>query len=167
MTSGENLLSAALAAGIPLPHSCRAGRCATCKAQLLDGQIVYPDGKLPPGIVESEARRGDVLLCQARAASDLRIRTRVTGGGAAANKMAVLVSGTAPLSTGGQRATLRRVGAASLNARPGQYVDAETADGRRERVAVVALAADALDVELLELAPADIVRIAGPFDSPR
>ena len=50
MAAGENVLAAALAAGIPLPHSCRAGRCATCKARVLSGEIAYPDDKLPPAI---------------------------------------------------------------------------------------------------------------------
>ena len=76
MSAGENVLAAALAAGIPLPHSCRAGRCATCKARLLSGEIAYPDDKLPPGIVASEAARGEVLLCQARPRSDLSIESR-------------------------------------------------------------------------------------------
>ena len=44
-----NVLGVALAAGLPLPHSCRAGRCASCKSRLLSGRVEYPDG-VPPGI---------------------------------------------------------------------------------------------------------------------
>jgi ferredoxin len=35
----ESILGAALAAGLALPYSCRAGRCATCKAKLVAGDI--------------------------------------------------------------------------------------------------------------------------------
>jgi hypothetical protein len=52
-------------------------------------------------------------------------------------------------------------------ARPGQFVDVETAEDARERVPVVAQGAISLDVEMHELDPADIVRMSGPFDSPR
>ena len=36
---GETVLSAALAAGIPYPHSCQAGRCGACKSRLLQGEV--------------------------------------------------------------------------------------------------------------------------------
>jgi CDP-4-dehydro-6-deoxyglucose reductase len=163
----ESILGAALAAGLALPYSCRAGRCATCKAKLVAGDIEYPEGRLPPGIVASEAARGEVLLCQARARSDLRIQARTPGGALERPLVAVLVGGSTALPTGGFRVTLRIVGEALLTLRLGQFVDAETADGRRERVPVVAITENSLDVEMLELAPGDVVRASGPFDSPR
>jgi ferredoxin len=83
VAAGQNVLAAALAAGIPLPHSCRAGRCASCKATLIAGTIAYPGDALPPGIVSAEAMKGEVLLCQAQPRSHLVVKTRVIGGGAA------------------------------------------------------------------------------------
>src|SRR3954453_7428067 len=71
----ENVLGAVLAAGIRLPHSCRAGRCASCKSKLVAGRIEYPDGT-PPGITAEEVARGEVRLCQARPRSDLVIAAR-------------------------------------------------------------------------------------------
>jgi CDP-4-dehydro-6-deoxyglucose reductase len=165
VAAGENVLGAALAAGIPLPHSCRAGRCASCKATLVVGTIAYPDGKLPPGIVASEAARGEVLLCQARPRSDLKIQVRVTG--AQQPTSGVIVERAIPLSTGGQRVTLRLLGSKPPAARPGQYIDVETATGECERVPVVAATFDRVDVELLELVADDLVRARGPFDAPR
>jgi CDP-4-dehydro-6-deoxyglucose reductase, E3 len=161
-----DVLTAALAAGFPLPHSCRAGRCASCKAKLLSGEIAYANDRLPPGIVAAEAARGEVLLCQARPRSDLRIQARATASplGPACG---VLVEGETPLTTGGIRVTLRTLGAAPFNARPGQFIDVETATGECERVAVVAVSPETLDVELHEFVADFIVRIRGPFDSPR
>jgi len=165
VTAGENVLAAALAAGIPLPHSCRAGRCASCKARLIEGRIAYPEDRLPPGIVASEAARGEVLLCQAMPRSDLRIAARL-GPVRADTAHGVIVDAAEALSTGGMRVTLRFLGAV-LTARPGQFIDVETAAGERERVPVVMADGALLDVEVLELAPHELVRARGPFDSPR
>jgi CDP-4-dehydro-6-deoxyglucose reductase len=163
----ENVLAAALAAGIPLPYSCRAGRCATCKARLVSGEVGYPDGRLPPGIAASEAVRGEVLLCQARPLSDLRLATQVPGAAGARPKAAVAATASSPITTGGVRVTLQFVGAALLTLRPGQFVDVEAADDSRERAPVVAVGAGWLDVELHELASEAVMRVSGPYDSPR
>lgn len=164
MTPGENVLAAALAAGIALPHSCRAGRCASCKARLVSGSVAYPDGTLPPGITQDEAARGEVLLCQAQPITDLHVATRAVSSARQAH--GVLVDSVAPLSTGGARVSLRLLGADAWPVRPGQFVDVETADGR-ERAPVVAASAQTLDVEMLELDPRGVLRVSGPFTTPR
>jgi ferredoxin len=164
VAAGENVLAAALSAGIPLPHSCRAGRCASCKARLVSGRIAYPDDQLPPGIVAAEAARGEVLLCQAQPRSDLEIAARSAGASHTAS--GVVVEQVAPISTGGQRVTLRFLGTAPAT-RPGQFIDVETAAGDRERVPVVAASGERADVEVLELAADALVRARGPFDAPR
>jgi len=165
VSAGENVLAAALAAGIRLPYSCRAGRCATCKARLLSGEIAYPDDQLPPGIVASEAARGDVLLCQARPRSDLRLQSRQFN--VVQPTVGIEVERAAPLSTGGLRVTLRFLGTALPTLRPGQYLDVENAAGERERVPVVAVTERGADVEVLELEARSLVRARGPFDSLR
>jgi len=165
VAAGENVLAAALAAGIPLPHSCRAGRCATCKARVLSGEIAYPDDKLPPGIVASEAARGEVLLCQARPRSDLRVEVRQVS--ATQPTVGIKVERTAPLSTGGQRVTLLFLGPDLPRLKPGRFIDVENAAGERERVPLVAVTQQGADVEVLELEPQSLVRARGPFDTPR
>ena len=57
----RDVLAAALAAGLNLPHSCKAGHCGSCRARLLSGRIRYPDGRRPLGLAESEEREGWVL----------------------------------------------------------------------------------------------------------
>jgi len=166
VAADENILAVALAAGLPLPHSCRAGRCASCKAKLLAGEIAYPGDVLPPGIVASEAARGEVLLCQARPRSDLRMAMRAAPD-APQSVSGVVIEGASPLNTGGQRVTLKFLGTPIPGLRPGRYIDVETASGERERVPVVAVRESTADVEVLELAAQSLVRARGPFDAPR
>src|SRR5271167_3391817 len=66
------VLEAALDAGLNLPHSCKGGNCGACRARLLHGQVHYPNGP-PLGLADSEVAEGLILLCQARADSDLII----------------------------------------------------------------------------------------------
>ncbi len=68
----ESIIDAALRAGLMLPYSCRSGTCGTCKGQLLQGTVDYPNG-LPPAISNTEADQGAALFCQAQACSDLTI----------------------------------------------------------------------------------------------
>jgi CDP-4-dehydro-6-deoxyglucose reductase len=71
----EPILDAALRAGLNLPHSCKAGRCGSCRARLVRGCVRYP-GARPPGLSEAEERDGYVLLCQARAEGPVAVETR-------------------------------------------------------------------------------------------
>jgi hypothetical protein len=134
---------------------------------LLAGTIAYPGDALPQGIVASEAMKGEVLLCQAQPRSHLVVLTRVLGSPPARPIAAVAVEDVSPLTTGGSRVALRQIGEARVAARPGHFVDAETAAGARERAGVVAVDGDTLAVEVTEISAHEIVRIAGPFDGLR
>jgi CDP-4-dehydro-6-deoxyglucose reductase len=173
---GENVLTVALAAGIPLPHSCRAGRCASCKAKLLAGTIEYPAG-LPPGITPAEAARGEVLLCQARPRSDLSIESRrVPVRPSNAATCEILALEVLPLDALRVRLQFRE---GTLDARPGQYVDVRNHAGDSDRLPVIGAGAGTLDVECpqdgsvlrrwldAEAVPGSALRVAGPFDRPR
>jgi CDP-4-dehydro-6-deoxyglucose reductase len=72
----ETVLAAALRAGLNLPHSCKGGHCASCRARILSGTIAYPGDELPAGITAAEAAEHHVLLCQAVAVTDLVVETR-------------------------------------------------------------------------------------------
>jgi len=177
VSAGENVLGAALAAGIPLPYSCRAGRCATCKARLVSGDIAYPNDRLPPGIVASEAARGEVLLCQARPRSDLSIEARRTVMRPSTFTAAELLL-LEPLPLGALRVRAKLLEGA-LAARPGQYVDLRNSAGDVERLAIIDVHGGELDLEALadesplrtwlDASPSSGTRVwvAGPFDSPR
>jgi CDP-4-dehydro-6-deoxyglucose reductase len=173
--AGENVLGAALAAGIRLPHSCRAGRCASCKSKLVAGRVEYPDGP-PPGITAEEIARGEVLLCQARPRSDLVVAARRIALDAPYDVSAEVLAIEA-LPLGALLIRLRINGA--LQARPGQFVNAANAAGALERLAVIAQRPGELDLEAIDdgsalrewlskdAAPGSELRLGGPFDRPR
>jgi hypothetical protein len=93
------------------------------------------------------------------------VQSRIAAG--AQPVIGVMVESQAALSTGGRRVTLGFLGATPLRPRPGQFIDVENASGERERVPVVAVGEWRVDVEVLELDAATLVRARGPFDSPR
>ena len=66
-TPDTTVLEAALAAGLDLPYSCRAGVCATCRAKLVDGTVsMAANYALEPW----EVAAGYVLTCQSRPTSE-------------------------------------------------------------------------------------------------
>lgn len=69
--TGVVVLDAALAAGIVLEHSCRTGRCGTCRAKVLSG-TAEPVGD-QSGLSEQERREGWVLTCGSTATQDLEL----------------------------------------------------------------------------------------------
>ncbi len=167
------VLGVALAAGLPLPHSCRAGRCASCKSRLLSGRIEYPAG-IPPGITAAEIARGEVLLCQARPLSDLRIETRRVPSAAAAIEVEYLDLDRLPF--GAIKVRLGLVpGTASV--RPGQFIDLDNLGGALDRVTVIAAQPDMLTVEIVgstlvdwfggAAKPGDRLRMTGPYEGTR
>jgi hypothetical protein len=95
------------------------------------------------------------------------VQTRVVGAVPDRPIAAVVVDGVESLTTGGTRVALRQIGEARVSARPGHFVDVETAAGVRERAGVVAVRGDSLDVEVSEIPASDIVRVTGPFDALR
>ena len=176
VAAGDNVLSAALAAGLPLAHSCRAGQCASCKSKLLSGTIVYPDGA-PPGITAAEIAKGEVLLCQALPRSDLSVELRRVPVRPSNAALCELVS-LEPLPLRALRVRLRLV-EGTLDTRPGQFVDVRNHAGAAERLAIIGVRAGEIDLECLDdgsalrewlSAHAEAgakLRIAGPFDRPR
>ena len=173
---GVNVLSAALAAGIAIPHSCRAGRCASCKSKLVSGTIEYPDGT-PPGITAAEIERNDVLLCQAQPRSNLVLEVRRVPVRAANAAVCELVA-IERLPLGTLLLRLRYVDL-TLSARPGQFTDVRNHAGDAERLPVVGASSGILEVEspddgsplhhwlAAHAAAGARLRVSGPFDRPR
>ena len=131
------VLAAAQLAGMPLPHSCRSGRCGSCRARLLSGRIEYRDGP-PPGLSPQEIRAGFVLLCQALARSDLVVEAQLIQSPASAEikTLPARIAARVPLSPDVMQLALRLPGTESLEFQPGQYLDVLLEGGRRRSYSV-------------------------------
>jgi CDP-4-dehydro-6-deoxyglucose reductase len=72
---GTSILKAGHDANIPLPYSCRAGACRTCRGRILEGRIDH--GHVHPTYLPIEEReQGYALLCQAQPLSDLVVEVQ-------------------------------------------------------------------------------------------
>jgi CDP-4-dehydro-6-deoxyglucose reductase/ferredoxin-NAD(P)+ reductase (naphthalene dioxygenase ferredoxin-specific) len=66
------ILEAALAQGVPYPHSCRSGECGHCKTRLLVGEV-SEDPYLKQALSDEEREQGYILACRAHPKSHLDI----------------------------------------------------------------------------------------------
>lgn len=72
VAEGQTILEAALAAGIPYPHSCTAGRCAACKSRLHAGNVTLkPHTRF--ALSEEEKAEGLILACRAVPDGDVSV----------------------------------------------------------------------------------------------
>lgn len=72
----QSILDACLRAGVWLPHSCTHGTCATCKAEVLDGDVDHGEAS-PFALMDFERDEGKVLPCVACPRSDVTIEADV------------------------------------------------------------------------------------------
>ena len=68
---GLSILDAALAKGIVLEHSCRTGRCGSCKARVTHGTTASL--REPTSLSDEERARSWVLTCSDEATSDIHL----------------------------------------------------------------------------------------------
>lgn len=133
----ESILDGALRAGLNLPHSCKGGRCGSCRARLLRGEVRYPRGR-PAALTEAEERAGEVLLCQARAAAPVAVEVRevrevpdvqIKSLPARVQRMRLLAPNVMGL-------WLRVPAIEPLHWLPGQYIDVMLSGGRRRSFSI-------------------------------
>ncbi len=72
----QTILDAALRAGVWLPHACCHGLCATCKVQVVDGEVEQGDAS-PFALMDFERDEGKCLACCAMPMSDLVIEADI------------------------------------------------------------------------------------------
>jgi len=128
----ENLLDAARRAGLALPYSCLAGRCASCKATLIEGTVAYPQ-QPPLALSAAEQAQNQVLLCQAVARSDLTLVAREVASVAdfPRQQLAVRVARRQLLAPDVMRLDLQPARGAVLRRVAGQYLDVLLPGGKR------------------------------------
>ncbi|RTL51601.1 MAG: 2Fe-2S iron-sulfur cluster binding domain-containing protein [Rhodocyclaceae bacterium] len=73
---GQNILDASLRAGIYLPHACCHGLCATCKVQVLDGEVDHGEAS-NFALMDYERDEGKCLACCATMQSDVTIEAEI------------------------------------------------------------------------------------------
>ncbi len=147
---GEDVLAAALRAGLNLPHSCKGGHCASCLARVIDGAVRYAGEQLPPGIAPDEQRAGFALLCQAHALTDLRIETRAVrpAPDVEVKSLPCRIERLERLATDVMAVFLRLPAVEDLHYRPGQYLDVMLSQGRRRSFSIASAPADGRLLEL-------------------
>jgi ferredoxin-NADP reductase len=59
----DYILDLALAKGLQVPYSCRAGQCGTCKVTLLEGKVEHDSRD---ALSAADEKDGQILACQAR-----------------------------------------------------------------------------------------------------
>ena len=131
------VLAAAQLAGLPLPHSCRSGRCGSCRARLLSGRIEYVGGP-PLGLSARETEQGYVLLCQSLARSDLVVEARLIRSAATAEikTLPARIARRVPLAPDVMQLVLRVPAVESMEFLPGQYLDVLLEVGQRRSYSV-------------------------------
>lgn len=72
----QTILDAALRAGIWLPHACCHGLCATCKIQVVDGEIDHGEAS-SFALMDFERDEGKALACCARLQGDVVIEAEI------------------------------------------------------------------------------------------
>ncbi|HVY80173.1 MAG TPA: 2Fe-2S iron-sulfur cluster-binding protein [Steroidobacteraceae bacterium] len=146
---GRSVLEAALAAGLNLPHSCKSGHCSSCRARLLSGEIRYPNGR-PLGITAAEEARGEVLLCQVRALSDLRVEARLIASveDVEIKTLPCRIAKLTRLAPDVMQVFLRLPAVEPLRFNAGQYLDVLLEGGRRRSFSI---ASPPHDSDLVEL----------------
>lgn len=131
------MLDAARDAGLHLAYGCRTGTCGVCLARLLSGSIDYdayaPPGTVPLGLTVEELASGHVLLCQARARSDLELEVREVEGvaGLVIKTLPARIERIERLAHDVMGLWLKLPKVERLQFLAGQYLDILLRDGRR------------------------------------
>ena len=77
--AGQNLLAAALEAGLDWPHDCRVGSCGTCRCNLKAGKI-KPLSDFTYVLTGEQLKDGMILACQSLLKSDVEIEVALGDG---------------------------------------------------------------------------------------
>lgn len=128
----EAVLEAALRAGFGFPYSCRNGSCGACFGELVDGDVVYPNGR-PDVLSDADEAAGLAVFCQARPVSDLVVRAHeITQTRAqVVQTLPARVERIDDLAPDVKRLWLRLPPNERMSFLAGQYLDIVLRDGRR------------------------------------
>lgn len=142
----ESILEAAIRHNIGLPYGCRNGRCGSCAADLLSGEVTYYGA--PPALEDLPS--GKCLPCQGFAAGDLRlgVREAETAAEIEVKLLPCRVHAVDHLTHDVVRLLLKLPDNQRLQFRAGQYLDFLLADGRRRAFSIANAPHDDAYIEL-------------------
>lgn len=126
----QTILRAAFEQGLQLPHGCKEGQCASCKAFVLDGELDeielerYSTFALP----DMEREEGQTLLCRAHAYEDLVIELfnydeEMIRAGLPIRRGTVEVLTNEPVTRDMRHLVVQQVDGDEIKFFPGQYMD--------------------------------------------
>lgn len=120
---GDSLVDAALSAGISLPHSCKTGRCSTCKCKALQGSTTALQTET--GLTDAEKTEGWILSCVRSAQTDVTLEIEDLGNVVLppSKTLPCRISSIDRLATDVIRVMLRLPPTADFRSIPGQYID--------------------------------------------
>ncbi len=121
--AGQDLLSAALEAGLPWPHDCRQGNCSTCRCRLTAGRVRRRTD-FATVLSPEQLAEGWVLACQSELRGDVEVAVELdeTAPQAAVAHYAGVLEKAAPLTHDIAALTVRVAGLERAGV-AGQYAE--------------------------------------------
>jgi CDP-4-dehydro-6-deoxyglucose reductase len=175
---GATMLDAALARGVVLEHSCRTGRCGTCKAHVRTGRTAAL--RPPVSLTDAEQARGFVLTCTHEATTDVHLDIEDLGAlvGIQTRVTPARIDSIERLAPDVVRVWLRLPPRNEFRFLAGQYLDVSSPAGVRRSYSIASDMASPARVELQirrvdggelsaywfdQARPNDLVRFNGPL----
>ena len=145
---GVTLLDAALAKGVVLEHSCRTGRCGSCKARVTRGSTASL--RAPMALTAEEIAHGWVLTCTDAATSDVHLDIEDLGAlaGIETRVTPARIDTVERLADDVIRVQLRLPPRSPFRFLAGQYLDVTSPAGVRRSYSIASAAATPERVEL-------------------
>lgn len=178
--SGEAVLEAGLAAGVPLMHQCRSGSCSSCIARLTDGEASTRAG-CSSTLLASEVKEGQRLLCVTQADADCTFDLSYGSeeGGVMPVDAHAFVNAVEKIASNVVRLSLELAEGSWLSFKPGQFLQVEVpGTGLMRSYSPVSTEVDLPRIDMLiRLLPGgvmsdwlserakvdDVVKIKGPY----
>ncbi|MEZ2299353.1 M24 family metallopeptidase [Variovorax sp. RCC_210] len=178
LADAGSILDSALAEGVAVPFSCKRGECGSCRAQLLEGSF---ERIAPPSETAYQVAHDELLICQCRATSDLRLRFahwQVPPRPAARHGVKILRLDA--LAPGVMRLVVEVQSAQPFHCLPGQHAQLMLDNGERRSFSIANLPAESgdanrlefhvrripggafTDLRLAQLQPGDVLELDGP-----
>jgi CDP-4-dehydro-6-deoxyglucose reductase, E3 len=145
---GTSVLDAALARGVVLEHSCRTGRCGSCKARVVHGKSTML--RDATSLTTDESDRGWILTCVSEALTDLQLDIEDLGAlaGLQARVTPARIERLTLLTPDVMEIELRLPPRASFEFLAGQYVDVTGPTGIRRSYSIASSSAQNQSIRL-------------------